>query len=248
MMKGADYVLKLNELDADLIEGAAVRKKKRWNIGKMAGLIAACICLLAAGVFGSRALLKRGGEENEAGGTDGKLNVTSEIVLTGTEYELSLSEAVSYLESAKAGIINELTASGVHTGDFHFSPWGVSILRSGNKGNTMAVDWKQFLAYDGEKLIAIIDLCKDGSGVHHYVAFGGPWFESYDAMLKAHAGEELVMIYVGDVQAVVTPDNEVLSIVAVVEGTDSDGHFRESIEEGKDYYHYFKREQNTFIP
>ena len=49
--------------------------------------------------------------------------------------------------------------------------------RSGDKGNSTAVDWKQFNAYDGEKLVAIIDLCKDSNGIHHYIAFGGLWFD-----------------------------------------------------------------------
>ena len=61
-------------------------------------------------------------------------------------------------------------------------------------------------------------------------------------MLKSHSGEELVMIYVGDVQAFITPDNEVICVLH------DDDHFKESIEEGKDYYHYFKQEQNTFVP
>ena len=114
--------------------------------------------------------------------------------------------------------------------------------RSGDKGNSMAVDWKQFNAYDGEKLVAIIDLCKDSNGIHHYIAFGGLWFDEYNALLKSHSGEELVMIYVGDVQAFVTPDNEVICVLH------DDDHFKESIKEGKDYYHYFKQEQNTFVP
>ena len=90
-------------------------------------------------------------------------------------------------------------------------------------------------------MVAIIDLCKDSSGIHHYIAFGGPWFDEYNELLKSHAGEELVMIYVGDVQAFVTPANEVICV-------HPDGHFKDSIEEGKNYYGYFKQDQNTFVP
>ena len=239
-MKGADFILNINEIDLDLIEGAAIQKKKKTSMVRFAGIMAACICLVLGSVFGIKALRNKNAGA-EAGGTDGKLNVTSEIVLTGTENALSVEDAKAYLDTFKDGIVNELTASGIQVNDLSFSPWGVSILRSGDKGNSMAVDWKQFNAYDGDKLVAIIDLCKDSSGIHHYIAFGGPWFDEYNELLKSHAGEELVMIYAGDVQAFVTPANEVLCV-------NVDGHFKESIEEGKDYYNYFKQEQNTFVP
>ena len=239
-MKGSDFIKNINEIDLDLIEGAAMQKKKKTNIVRVAGIMAACLCLVVGAVFGIKALRNNNGK-NEAGGTDGKLNVTSKIVLTGTDYALSEEEAKVYLETVKGGIVNELTASGIQVKDLSFSPWGVSILRSGDHGNSMAVDWRQFNAYEGDKLVAIIDLCKDSSGIHHYIAFGGPWFDEYNELLKSHAGEELVMIYVGDVQAFVTPANEVICV-------HPDGRFKDSIEEGKNYYGYFKQDQNTFVP
>ena len=241
-MKGADFIQNINEIDLDLIEGAAMQKKRKTSIVRFAGIMAACICLIVGAVFGIKALRSNNTQnEAEAGGTDGKLNVTSKIVLTGTEHALSVEEAKTYLETTKGGIVNELTASGIQVNDLNFSPWGVSILRSGDKGNSMAVDWRQFNAYDKDKLVAVIDLCKDSTGIHHYIAFGGPWFDEYNELLKSHGGEELVMIYVGDVQAFVTPANEVICV-------HPDAHFKDSIEEGKDYYGYFKQEQNTFIP
>ena len=243
-MKGAEFIEKINEIDADLIQDAARGKARKINYVKAALLVAACLVMAVGGAFGIRALMKNNDVPCEAGGTDGKLNVTAPIVLTGTDDALSVEEARAFLEGAGGTAIrNELAASGVKTDNLHFSTWGVSILRSGDKGNSMAVDWREFLAYSGDELVAVIDLNKQSDGIHHGIAFGGPWFPKYQAFLTAHAGEELVMIYAGDVQAIVAPDNRIYSLSG-----ESDGFLTENIEEGKDYYHYFKQEQNTFVP
>ena len=159
-MKGSDFIKNINEIDLDLIEGAAMQKKKKTNIVRVAGIMAACLCLVVGAVFGIKAL-RNNNSQSEAGGTDGKLNVTSKIVFTGTDYALSEEEAKVYLETVKGGIVNELTASGIQVKDLSFSPWGVSILRSGDHGNSMRMretNWSLSLIFVKTPVESIIIL------------------------------------------------------------------------------------------
>lgn len=275
-MRGDEFMAKLNEIDEDLLKDAEKEDSKtnenlkttdnlrtkenperenknlgtiknRNMNGKAAGskktltgiLSAAAVVLITAGII-LGIHLKGKNEDSSAGGTDGKINVTAEIKFSGVENILTNEEAYQHLENRKAGIIEELNASGVEVKDLTFTKQGYSHIRTGDKGNTLACDWRNFLGFNEDgRLVVILDVNKDSSGIHDFIAFGGPWFPEYEKFLKEHAGEELVYLYVGDVEAVVTPDNTVVTLLRT--------NISACLEEGKDYYNYFKRPENTFI-
>lgn len=255
-MNGNEFFEKINDLDTDLIEGANKMKKKNTVIKwKWVGAAAACACLIVGTIWGAGSLENRRvkpgetagttpavdyEEPNGVGGFEGMLNVTAGIEVLGREYELSAEEAAAYLETVKDSISRDVTASGFPTGTLHFVG-GFSTLRSGDPGNTMQVDWKQFFGYDGDRLAVTVDVTKDASGIHHFVAFGNDAaLAQFDAVLKAHKGEELVMISAGWVEALVSPANEVIGRTGAL--------LSEVTEEGADYYGYFKQPQNVFVP
>ncbi len=69
-------------------------------------------------------------------------------------------------------------------------------------------NFRDYLAYDGGRLAAILTLVKEDGKISCTPAFGAPWFESFDALLKKHAGQTLVFVYAGPTELAVAPDGE----------------------------------------
>lgn len=239
----------LGNIDAKYVNEAiyysAARKKTVWV--KWAA-VAACFCLTLiiaipmienSDPYPTHTTVKDK-ETNEAGGVNGKINVSTDIILLGEEYAISDGEAFTYLSTVHEGISNDLSVSGVSVSNLRITEKGYSFIRTGDDGNSMAVNWRDYLAYDGDELVAIIHVTKDETGIKHFLSFGGIWFSHYNELLKKHLNEELVYIYIGDVDAFITPDNEVISL----SGTDVSS----TIEEDREYYEFFKTRYNTYIP
>ena len=226
----------LGDISDSYIEDAiAYRPKKRRTVLQKWVAVAACLAVIVTLPIVNIIL-----QGSQAGGVDGKINVRDRIEYTGEEYVVSDSEALEYLESVKEGIIVSLRASGVTFSELDIKEHGYSHIRTGDKGNTMALDWRDYLAYDGDKLVAIIQVTKGENGLRHYYLFGGEWFSYYEGLLEQYRGEELLYLYIGDVEAFITPDNEVISIM--------DTDISSTLEKGRDYYKYFKTEYNAYTP
>lgn len=178
-------------------------------------------------------------DPSQDGGTDGKINVIDDLTVIGEEYILSDNEGYAFLQSHKDAIINDLRISGVAVPDITFTK-GYSPVRTGDSGNSVAVNWRTYLAFNGEDLVAIIEMSKDEQGLHYGLAFGGLGFAYYAQLLETYRGEELVFLYIGEVIAFVTPDNEVVPV--------ADLDLTDVVEPNYPYYQYFKTPYNTFTP
>jgi len=223
--------------DADHYEVKPMKKRTilKAAIGlAAAGLVAACAITVVPEFINHTQL-------NFAGGTHGKVNLNAEILITGAEYEIHDEEAVAFLEESKESLISSLQAMGETFHEFRICQKGYSHIQTGDAGNSMAVDWREYLVYDGDQILAIITVNKDADGLHEYLAWAGLAFESYSQFLAEHRGEELVYLYIGDVEAILTPDHQVYVF----------GHgLPDAVDENEkeNYYSFFKLAQNTYIP
>lgn len=254
--------------ESHIAEAAAYRvRKKPADHWIKWGSLAACLCLLTA-VFlivprVSEHGEKSGEEDTEASGKITDVNAPSESVPDG-EYSgdsgyvtlpenlsdipvytegkrdaFTAEEGKAYLESARSGLESTLRTCGVRAEGCRI---GGGYTHVGIDGNTAVIreNFRDYLLFTGEKLAAIVIVSKENGVFHESLVFGAPWFDDYRKMLEKHRGEELLYLYLGNTEVVVTPDGTVLSTAGIELPEDYTGR-------GKELYGYF-RCGNTFIP
>lgn len=252
----------IGEIDADLIEAAeqeGTSMKHKTSFARV-GLLAACLALVVLAATAVPKLLNRPGDDPnppasntgelcEGGGTDGKINIHAEIKPSGADCFLSNEEAYAYVQENLPSWESGWIAMNDTTGeeDFRISPTGYSHIRTGNGGNELILNARDFLIYNGDELFAIATVIKEPGMISGSPAWGSPWFPEYQAFLEAHRGEALVYLYVGDVEAILTPDGQVVTRLSLTEGSDA---LRSNIvpEEQAQYYEFFRREENSYTP
>lgn len=152
------------------------------------------------------------------------------------------AEALAYLQE-NTWIGSALAASGVQTEDITYSKAGYChVSYDGAEGKPLEVrqNFRDYLAYSGGKLIAIITVTKENGKLSATPAFGGPWFGDYDAFLRAHKGEKLLYVYAGWMEIIITPNNQYVN----PQGTDVSAYFA-GVENP---YEYFYHEAATYTP
>ena len=152
------------------------------------------------------------------------------------------AEAKAYLRE-NTWIASALSASGVPADNITYSETGYChVSYDGTEGKQLELrqNFRDYLAYSGGKLIAIITVTKENGQLSATPAFGGPWFSEYDAFLNAHKGEELLYVYAGFMEIIITPDNQYVN----PQGTDVSAYF-EGVEKP---YAYFYNDAATYTP
>lgn len=152
------------------------------------------------------------------------------------------AEAKAYLRE-NTWIASALSASGVPADNITYSETGYChVSYDGTEGKQLELrqNFRDYLAYSGGKLIAIITVTKENGKLSATPAFGGPWFSEYDAFLNAHKGEELLYVYAGFMEIIITPDNQYVN----PQGTDVSAYF-EGVEKP---YAYFYCDAATYTP
>ena len=130
----------------------------------------------------------------------------------GIEYsgeKLTDADAKEYFAQNGASIISALSASGVDTGNAVIKEKGychASYDGTVGKPLTVKQDFRDYLVYNGDKIIAIITLYKENGKIYNSPAFGAPWFDDYAKYLNQHKGEELVYLYANWMEIIVAPD------------------------------------------
>ena len=245
-MKGSELLKQLNDLDGDLIDEAErVQKPGKWWM-KWALPAAAAVLLLAVGIVSWPLIVPKktlSGEDGMLSGgyaAEEYVNLKDAIVVTGTESGITPEEAEKFLNERMEAITNELAASGVGSGQAFYIPGGYSHVRTGKDGNTLAVNWRDYLVFQDGSLKSVVTLTKEKDTLSYSLSFGGLWYDDYAAFLKKHEGEELVYLYVGDAEVVLAPDNELYSPAGPA--------VSRIFEKGKNYYAYFKTPRNTYVP
>ena len=157
--------------------------------------------------------------------------------------ELSDEEAQSYFTENRNSIVNSLCASGVTADSIRISDKGYChITYNGILGEGFEIrqNSRDYLVYNGDKLVAIITLYKENGVVSNTISFGAKWFDKYNNYLKQHKGEKLVYAYAGWFEIVVAPDNTYFNpmgydVSPYLEGTDEP-------------YKWFYHELNSYTP
>lgn len=131
----------------------------------------------------------------------------TEIVTTGEP--LTDEEAAAYFAQNGAHLTTSLAASGVPTDKLRISEKGYGhVSYSGVEGERL--EWRQnfrdYLVYNGDELVAIVTLVKENGQIYDTPAFGAPWFSTYAQILNEHRGEELVYVYAGIAELILAPD------------------------------------------
>ena len=130
------------------------------------------------------------------------------IEVTGKE--ITDEEAKEYFNANKNRIFSTLSASGVSTDSLKISEKGYCHVNyNGTEGKCFEVrqNYRDYLVYNGNKLVAIITLYEDNGQVYDTLSLGAPWFDNYNSFLQNHKGEELVYVYAGWFELIIAPDN-----------------------------------------
>lgn len=142
-----------------------------------------------------------GGEETAPISNDG-------FVYTGEK--ISDAEAAVYFAENEGHIVGSLAASGVNTENARINDRGYCHMNLG-AAPEVRLNFRDYLVYSGDTLIAILTLYKENGQLYCTPAFGGPWFADYAAFLEKHRGETLYYYYYGIQELILTPQNEVIN-------------------------------------
>ena len=165
-----------------------------------------------------------------------------EIVTTGEK--ITDEEAAAYFAERKGSLAQSLSASGVAADNIRISEKGYChACYYGMEGERLEVreNFRDYLVYNGETLIAIVTLYKENGQLFDTPAFGAPWFSDYAAFLRQHRGEDLVYVYAGFAEIILTPDGGMYSALS--------GIIPEYYMEGtQDPYHVFYHPSDVYTP
>ncbi len=215
------------------------------------GLLAAAICLTAGLLLGvvvprlnpDRAKTEDGGL---AGGVEGSAALSAAQILSRgirTEGEvLDDAEGAAYLAQYRAALLDTLRVSGIRMDQPRFAEKGIGHLSISESGAVLKTNWRDFLVYDGDEIIAIYTLYKENGLIHATPAWGGPWFAEYSRFLAEHAGQELVYLYLDAAQEIILlPDGQAVNPLGYPAGAQFSGS-------RYDYYTRCKTPLNTYVP
>jgi len=150
-------------------------------------------------------------------------------------------EAAAYFAENRQSLISSLSSSGVDTSDFRIMEKGYCHMNIENGKLETRVNFRDYLVYSGSELISIVTLYRQDGKIYSSPAFGGPWFSTYNDFLQAHKGEELVYVYCGIGEYIITPDNQIVNPM----GYEIMPEFFTS---DFDYYSALNVEWNTYTP
>ncbi len=153
-------------------------------------------------------------------------------------------EAAAYFAERKNALAVSLGASGVAADDLRVSERGYChVSYAGAEGERLEAreNFRDYLVYNGDTLVAIVTLSKEGGRLFDTPAFGAPWFKDYDAFLRQHKGEALLYVYAGLAEFILTPDGSVYSPLQGIEP-------RAYLEGISDPYALFYHPSAVFVP
>lgn len=129
------------------------------------------------------------------------------IMFTGEK--ITDEEAAAYFSENYISIVSAFSASGVSAENIKISEHGYwHISYDGTEGKDFEVrqNFRDYLVYNGNRLIAIITLTKENGIISNTPSFGAPWFDNYNEYLQKHAGQELIYVYASNMEIIIAPD------------------------------------------
>lgn len=134
----------------------------------------------------------------------------SEIEFELTGEKITDEEAQEYFSINYSRITGSLSASGVEADSIKISEKGychISYNGVEGKGFEIRQNYRDYLVYSSDKLVAIITLFKENGEISDTPSFGAKWFDTYNSYLNAHKGEELIYVYASWFEIIIAPDN-----------------------------------------
>ena len=204
--KMRDLLIRREEYQAQ----AAKTRKKMIRIAVPALVL--CLAVLAGVIVWREENPVKSGSEIDAHGV--AINQPPEnntMKITGEK--ITDEEAAQYFKENYTSIVSALSQMGVRTEGLKISEKGYSHISYAGEGSGLELhqDFRDYLAYSGDKLVAILTLTKENGRISSTPAFGGEWFGSYSEFLKKHAGERLLFLYYGITEVVLLPDGSAVS-------------------------------------
>ena len=136
----------------------------------------------------------------------------NELILRGEE--ITDEEAAAYFAENRQSLISSLAASGVPTEDFSISESGSCYIYydgcwdEQQRGLTLIRDFRDYYAYSGDRLVAVLTVTKENGRLSCTPAFGSPSFEPMGEFFQKHKGQELVFIRAKWAEIILAPDGE----------------------------------------
>ncbi|MBQ8228910.1 MAG: hypothetical protein IJZ88_07855 [Clostridia bacterium] len=164
-----------------------------------------------------------------------------EIKITGET--ITDAEAQEYFRKNKISIMGSLASSGVSSDSIKMSDKGYChVSYDGTIGKSLEVrqNYRDYLIYNDNKLVAIITLWKENGEIFNTLSFGAKWFDNYNTYLQAHKGEELIYVYAGWLEIIIAPDNTYFNPM----GYDV-SKYLEGVEKPYDVFYH---ELNSYMP
>ena len=192
---------------------AQVQKKRNKMIRIGAPALVLCLALLAGVIVWREEKPHKSGNEIDSHGGMAINQPPKDNVINITGEKITEEEAAAYFKENYTSIVSALSQMGVRTEGLKISEKGYSHISYAGEGGGLELhqDFRDYLAYSGDTLVAIITLMKYNGTIGNSPAFGGPWFDSYAAFLKQHAGEELLFLYYGELEVVLLPDGSAVN-------------------------------------
>ena len=169
---------------------------------------------------------KSGGDE--FGGPIGGVRIPAlptDRTIRYTGEAITDEEAAAYFKE-NTWLQSALASSGVDASGIRYAEHGYChVSYDGTEGKPLEVrqNFRDYLVWNGSGgLIAIVTLTKENGTLSATPAFGGPWFDDYNAFLQRHRGEALVFVYAGWMELVLTPDEGVFN----PQGTDASEYLK----------------------
>ena len=141
-------------------------------------------------------------------GRSGDSAKTTENTIRRTGEKLTDARARAYFRENRAWLENSLIASGVSAEGLRISDKGYCHVNCDGEGGApeLRQNFRDYLAYSGDRLVAIITLVLENDRIYGTPAFGAPWFDSFNDLLQSHKGEALVFVYYGSTEMILFPD------------------------------------------
>ncbi|MCH5197652.1 MAG: hypothetical protein J1E34_01990 [Oscillospiraceae bacterium] len=155
---------------------------------------------------------------------------------------LSDEEAAIYFSENMQSLISSLSSSGVETDNIVISEKGYCHVNvSASDPLEIKVNFRDYLVYNGSSLVAIVTLYKENGEIFSTPSFGAPWFSTYNDFLQAHKGQNLVYIYCGMGEYIITIENQIFSPLGIE-------IMPEFCTDYFDYYSVFNEGWNVYVP
>jgi hypothetical protein len=168
--------------------------------------------------------------------------LTREIVTVGEK--ITDEEAAGYFAEDGGHLTASLWASGVPTENLHISEKGYChVCYAGVEGEKLEVreNFRDYLVYNGSSLVAIVTLSKENGHLYSTPSLGAAWLDDYSAFLNSHRGEELVYVYAGFAEIILTPSGGMYAPVPSIVPE----WYMQGIE---DPYHVFYHPGDVYVP